>query len=106
MKEEIKSEEFQEEVVSDNLQEEMQDEEEVRHSYPSETLQNVPEKFLPPRESVCHTCPNAMWLYVEKELRCWCKEMSAFTYTTKDRSIVLLCDGPSQAEEELESQEQ
>ena len=61
----------------------------------SPTLQNLPEEHLPPA-FICMYCPEAMWLAKGDVLVCYCRAMSAPSYSTseEDGIPVSLCDGP------------
>ncbi len=104
MSEEISSKDNLEEQENDNLNEDSLKKEAAFHDSSSYTLQNVAENYLPDRKVICQTCPNAMWMYSEGKVRCWCKETAAFTYETNQskKQYILLCDGPFQEQEETE----
>ena len=104
MSEEILNKDNLEEQENDNLNEEALEKEADFHDSSSYTLQNIPENFLPDRRIVCQTCPNAMWMFLEGKLQCWCKETAAFTFVTNQskKMNILLCDGPFQEQEENE----
>ena len=67
----------------------------------SPTLQNIPKEHLPP-DFICMYCPQAMWLAKGDALICYCRAMSAPSYSTseEDGIPISICDGPFLQNEE------
>ena len=60
--------------------------------YSSPVLEMIEAERLPNPTPACETCPVAMWIAHEKELRCFCQRMHVFTWG-QDLPPILKCDG-------------
>ena len=69
-----------------------------RKQFGSQTLKEIPSNLLPVEDSACQHCRVAVWLVRmdeedNPELRCWCRLLSAFSYTAQEQKPIVLCDG-------------
>ena len=55
---------------------------------------------LPHEENACRTCAASMWQRTPAEIRCYCRVMHLFTWSTTKPTSILACD--MQAMEEPE----
>ena len=87
--EQIVSEEELEKAIKESLQTELP------KQYISPTLNQFPEKDLPPKELPCAHCFNAIWMRTTEILECYCRLTMQSAWNSQDPSALIQCDGTS-----------
>lgn len=59
----------------------------------STTLTQLPEARQPKPSTVCEQCPASMWQATPLGLKCYCRIMHAFSWTTAEPVELTHCDG-------------
>ena len=77
-----------------------QDEAEVKCQSQSLTLNPIPSRLWPKEDSVCLTCPNAIWFAQKEEASCYCLVMRIITCSTNAENPLRICDGTVYGQEE------
>ena len=65
----------------------------------STTLTQLPKARQPKPSTVCEQCPASMWQVTPLGLRCYCRIMHAFSWTTAEPVELTHCDGIAIASE-------
>ena len=75
---------------------------EVVMKYPTQslTLNSIPSRLWPKEDSVCLTCPNAIWFAQKEEASCYCLVMRTVTCSTNAENTLRICDGIAFGQEE------
>lgn len=62
-------------------------------SVPSPTLEALDPLRRPKPETLCQTCPNAVWFTSPKEVKCYCRVMYLVIWSSKEPNQITGCDG-------------
>ena len=80
--------------------ENQQEEAEGKYQTQSLTLNSIPSNLWPKEDSVCLTCPNAIWYAQKGEASCFCLVMRIITCSTNAENPLRICDGIACGQEE------
>lgn len=59
----------------------------------SPTPQALDEKRRPQPEAVCARCPQSLWFTTKTQVKCYCRQMFAVTWSTEEPIAIMACDG-------------
>ena len=59
----------------------------------SPTLQALEENRRPQQEAVCARCPQSLWFTTKDQVKCYCRQMFAVTWSTEEPLAITACDG-------------
>ena len=64
----------------------------------SQVLARLPKERRPNPSTTCEICPWSNWLVMTKEVKCYCRLMYLWSWTSNDTAkVVKQCDGPLMA---------
>lgn len=65
-----------------------------RESYKISAINQLSEKKLPKKETLCEYCPNSLWFMMQNELKCFCTSMHSISYSKEnEEEPIISCDG-------------